>query len=52
MAANGGHLLGIYDELSTFLLQLNLYREKGLTLSHELALHVCLSLLSNQIIII
>ena len=38
MAANGGHLLGLYDELSTFLSQLNLYRGKGLTLSHELAL--------------
>ncbi len=38
MAANGGRLLGLYDELSTFLSQLNLYRGKGLTLSHELAL--------------
>ena len=37
MAANGGRLLGLYDELSTFLTQLNLYRGKGLTLSHELA---------------
>jgi len=31
-------LLGLYDELSTFLSQLNLYRGKGLTVSHELAL--------------
>jgi len=37
MAANGGRLLGLYDELSTFLTQLNLYRGKGLTLTHELA---------------
>ena len=36
MAANGGQLLGLYDELSTFLTQLNLYRGKGLALSHEL----------------
>ena len=38
MAANGGRLLGLYDELTTFLTQLNLYRGKGLTLSHELAI--------------
>ena len=38
MAANGGRLLGLYDELATFLTQLNLYRGKGLALSHELAL--------------
>lgn len=38
MAANGGRLLGLYDELSTFLTQLNLYRGKGLNLSHEMAL--------------
>jgi hypothetical protein len=38
MAANGGRLLGLYDELSSFLSQLNLYRGKGLNLSHELAL--------------
>ena len=37
MATNGGRLLGLYDELSTFLTQLNLYRGKGLSLSHELA---------------
>ena len=30
--------IGLYDELSTFLSQLNLYRGKGLNLSHELAL--------------
>ena len=38
MAANGGRLLGLYDELSTFLTQLNLYCGKGLNLSHEMAL--------------
>ena len=38
MSGNGGRLLGLYDELSTFLTQLNLYRGKGLNLSHELAL--------------
>ena len=42
MAANGGRLLGLYDELSTFLLLLNLYRGKGLTLSHDLALFLLL----------
>lgn len=31
MALNGGRLLGLYDELSTFLTQLNLYRGKGLS---------------------
>ena len=30
--------MGLYDELYSFLSQLNLYRGKGLTLSHELAL--------------
>jgi hypothetical protein len=29
MAANGGRLLGLYDELYTFLIQLNLYEENG-----------------------
>ena len=38
MASNGGRLLGLYDEMSTFLSQLNLYRGKGLNMSHELAL--------------
>ena len=38
MAANGGRLFGLYDELATFLTQLNLYRGKRLSLSHELAL--------------
>ena len=38
MAANGNRLFGLYDELSAFLTQLNLYRGRGLSLSHELAL--------------
>ena len=38
MAMNSSQLLGLYDELSTFLTQLNLYRGKGLNLTHELAL--------------
>ena len=37
MALNGGRLLGLYDELTTFLTQLNLYRGKGLSLTHEMA---------------
>ena len=37
MSLNNGCLFGLYDELSTFT-QLNLYRGKGLTFSHELAL--------------
>ena len=36
MAANGGRLLGMYDELSSFLGKLNLFRGKILD-SHELA---------------
>ena len=38
MAENGGRLLGLYDELTTFLTQLNLYRGKGLSLTHEMAI--------------
>lgn len=38
MSANHGRLLGLYDELTSILTQLNLYRGKGLTMSHELAL--------------
>ncbi len=30
-------MLGIYDELSTFLAQINVYRGKGLCESHDLA---------------
>lgn len=38
MSKNGGCLFGLFDELSTFLTQLSLYRGKGLAVSHELAL--------------
>jgi len=38
MASNNNRLFGLYDELSTFLSQLNLYRGKNVQLSHELAL--------------
>lgn len=38
MSKNNGCLFGLYDELSTFLTQINLYRGKGLAVSHELAL--------------
>jgi len=37
MANNGNKLLGIYDELSTFLTQINVYRGKGISDSHDLA---------------
>ena len=37
MAANNGCLLGLYDELVTFMAQINVYRQKGLVNSHELA---------------
>ena len=36
MNDNGGWLLGLYDELTTFLTQINLYRACGLTDSHDL----------------
>lgn len=38
MSLNGGRVLGMYDELTTFLTQINLYRGRGLADSHELAL--------------
>lgn len=38
MSHNGGRILGMYDELTTFLTQINLYRGRGLADSHELAL--------------
>ena len=37
MAANNNKLLGLYDEISTFLAQMNVYRGKGLSESHDLA---------------
>ncbi len=38
MNDNSARLLGFYDELSAFLSQINLYRGRGLSDSHELAL--------------
>jgi hypothetical protein len=38
MSLNGGSLLGLFDELSTFLTQLNIYRGKGIILSHDISL--------------
>ena len=37
MAKNNNKLLGLYDEFSTFLAQMNVYRGKGLCESHDLA---------------
>ena len=37
MAENYSKLLGLYDELSTFLTQINLYKSRGLSDSHDLA---------------
>lgn len=37
MAENHSKLLGLYDELSTFLTQINLYKSRGLSDSHDLA---------------
>lgn len=37
MSTNHSKLLGMYDELSTFLAQINVYRGKGLTDSHDLS---------------
>lgn len=37
MASNHSKLLGMYDELSTFLTQINVYRGKGLCDSHDLS---------------
>ena len=38
MAANGGRQLGMFDELSAFLIKIKLYSSRGLTDSHELAM--------------
>lgn len=37
MNNNSGRLLGFYDEMSAFLTQINLYRGRGLSDTHELA---------------
>ena len=36
MAENDGKLLGLYDELSSFLTGMNLYNSKGLSESHDI----------------
>ena len=36
MAENEGELLGLYDELSSFLTGINLYNTKGLSESHDI----------------
>ena len=38
MSENSCRLLGFYDEMSAFLAQINLYRGRGLSDSHELSL--------------
>ena len=38
MADNGCRIFRMYDELTTFLTQINLYKGRGLADSHELAL--------------
>ena len=38
MSRNSARLLGLYDELAAFLTQINLYRGRGLSDSHELSL--------------
>ena len=42
MHINSARLLGIYDELSAFLTKINLYRGRGLSDSHELAVFLAL----------
>lgn len=37
MCENNSKLLGLYDELAMFLSQMNVFRSKGVTDSHELA---------------
>ena len=37
MDENDGWLLGIYDEMTTFLMQINLYKSRGHTDSHDVA---------------
>ena len=38
LSENHGKLLGIYDELTSFLTSLNLYRSKGLSETHDMAM--------------
>ena len=47
MADNHGKLLGLYDELSMFLSQINVFRSRGLSDSHELAVFLQLYVASS-----
>ena len=38
MSDNSGRLIGLYDELSSFLTRINLFRGRGLSDTHELAM--------------
>ena len=38
MHSNGSRLIGLYDEFSAFLSQINLYRGRTISESHELSL--------------
>ncbi len=38
MSENHGKLIGVYDKLAMFLSQINVFRSRGLSDSHELAL--------------
>ena len=38
MAENGGRLLGMYDELSSFLTKIKIFSNRGLADTHELAM--------------
>ena len=38
MAENGNKLIGLYDEIMHFLTQINFYRNRGLSDTHDLAM--------------
>ena len=38
MAENGNKLIGLYDEIKHFLTQINVYRNRGLSDTHDLAM--------------
>ena len=38
MAENGNKLIGLYDEITHFLTQINVYRNRGLSDTHDLAM--------------
>ena len=35
MAENGNKLIGLYDEITQFLTQINVYRSRGLSDTHD-----------------